>query len=396
MLAGSKAARRHLVVLCLSSAGWAFSFGLGAPLASLWLHEAGLSAKLVGLNTSFYYFGIALASPVIPWLMARFNRGCLVAGMVVDALTTALFPWTQSLLGWFLLRLAGGVATAMSLIPMETRVNHNAPPQRRARDFGVYAFSVALGIALGMLAGLLLYPLAPRLAFTLGGLVTLLAAVFAWVSLPAQGCPVEVGTSSAGLVLHHNLLSLGTAWSQGFLEGGMLTFLSIYLLGLGHSEAVVSGMMGGLFLGVVLIQIPIACLADRLGRLQVLLACHLILLGGLGCLPFCTHISVLTAWLFVVGASCAALYPLGLAVLGERVPPPSMARANAWYLACNCAGSLSGPVLVGLAIDLFGPRAQFAAGAGAVVLVVVLGLLHQRAPLPEPRQARLRESALSY
>jgi MFS family permease len=378
MSAGTKAARWQLLVLCLTSAGWAFSFGLGAPLASLWLHEAGLSAKLVGLNTSCYYLGVALASPVIPWLMARNNRGCLVAGMLVDALATALFPWTDSLCVWFGLRLAGGVASAMSLIPMETRVNHNAPPRQRARHFGLYAFSVALGVGLGMLAGLLLYPLAPRLAFALGGLVTLAAALAAWVCLPAGGGPVEVGTSAASLVLRRNLLSLGTAWAQGFLEGGTLTFLSIYLLGLGHSEPVVSGMMAGLFLGVVLIQIPLACVADRLGRLQVLLCCHLILLLGLGCLPFCATIPVLTFWLFVVGATCAALYPLGLALLGDHVPPAAAARANAWYLACNCAGSLSGPVLIGGAIDLFGPRAQFAAGSAAVVLVVVSGMLYDR------------------
>ena len=70
------------------------------------------------------------------------------------------------------------------------------------------------------------------------------------------------------------------------------------------------------------------------------------------------------------GACCGALYPLGLALLGERVPADGLARANAWFLACNCAGSLSGPVLMGLAIDGFGTRALFAAGAGAVLLVL--------------------------
>ncbi len=130
--------------------------------------------------------------------------------------------------------------------------------------------------------------------------------------------------------------------------------------------------MGGLFLGVILIQVPVAWLADRLGRLRVLLACHLVLLAGLACLPWCVQLSGIATWLFVVGACCAAQYPLGLALLGERVPPSGMARANAWYLASNCAGSLSGPVLIGLAIDSFGPRALFAAGGAAVVLVLVL------------------------
>src|SRR5205807_1819747 len=71
-----------------------------------------------------------------------------------------------------------------------------------------------------------------------------------------------------------------------------------------------------------------------------------------------------------LGACCSALYPLGLALLGERVPAPALARANAWYLASNCAGSLSSPVLIGLAIDRFGPMAQFATAAAALVLVL--------------------------
>jgi MFS family permease len=74
-----------------------------------------------------------------------------------------------------------------------------------------------------------------------------------------------------------------------------------------------------------------------------------------------------------VGGCCAAIYPLGLALLGERTPPPALARANAWYLASNCAGSLSGPVLMGAAIDLTGSHlALFAVGMAAVALVLAV------------------------
>src|SRR5262249_15310175 len=80
----------------------------------------------------------------------------------------------------------------------------------------------------------------------------------------------------------------------------------------------------------------------------------------------------LSACLFMVGFCCGALYPLGLALLGDRVPSAGMARANACYLACNCAGSLCGPVLFGITIDLFGQPSQFLVGGGAVA--AVLGL----------------------
>jgi MFS family permease len=367
--------RRSLVLVSLASLGWAFSFGLGAPLASLWLRDAGLSARGIGLNTSLYYLGIALAAPFVPALMRRANRGCVIAGMLLDAGATAVFPWCGGAFVWHLLRLCGGVGTALSLIPMETLVNHDAPPEHRARDFGVYAFCVALGIALGSVVGLPLYPHVPKATFALGGLITLLAIGFAWLAIPPRADHESSSPAESSFLLRAGVLSLLTAWVQGFLEGGTITFLSIYLLSLGFSEMGVGALMGGLFAGVILAQLPLASLADRLGRLRVLLLCHALVLAGLVCVPFARSAPLLGGWLFLLGCSCGALYPLGLALLGERVPPAGLAKANAWYLASNCAGSLSGPVLIGLVIDGFGLRAQFAAGAVAVLVVAASWLL---------------------
>lgn len=370
--------RRTLGMLCLASSGWAFSFGLGAPLASLWLRDAGHSAGIIGLNTSLYYAGVALAACAVPYLMRRASRFCVVFGIVTDAVVTALFPWAGTLPAWFTLRLIGGMATALSLIPMETLVNHNAPPERRARDFGWYAFSVALGIALGSLIGLPLYPVAPRWAFALGGLVTLAAAFVAWMGIEGRmqnaECRMEdkVTFPSAFRVLH-SAFSYGTAWVQGFLEGGLLTFLSIYLLGRGYTEGAVSLLAAALFAGVIVCQVPLAWLADRLGRLPVLYACHLLLMTALLLVHWRPGTPLLAVSLVLLGTCCGALYPLGLAVLGERVPTAALARANANYLASNCAGSLSGPVLFGLVIDRFGQPAQFLAGVIAVAVILGLG-----------------------
>jgi MFS family permease len=370
-------ARRLLLVLCVASAGWAFSFGLSVPLSALWLEQHGYSQKAIGLNSSAYYLGVAVASLVLPALMRCSGRGCVVAGMVIDGLTTALFPLGLALPGWLALRLLAGAATALSLIPMETLVNQHAPPDKRAADFGVYAFCVALGIGLGALVGVPLYPLAPHLAFALGGAAALASAGLVWWGLPRERV-AEEEAAAAPPSFAANFLSYGTAWAQGAIEAGMFTFLSGYLLALGYGEGGVSGLLGVLFAGVIVFQIPLARLADRLGRTRMLLGCHAVVLVGVALLPWLAGPLGLGATLFVVGACCAALYPLGLAVLGERVPPPAMGRANAWYLASNCAGSLGGPVLTGAAMDLFGRRALFASAATAVVAVVGLWLVGRR------------------
>jgi MFS family permease len=361
---------RTLALLSLASLGWAFSFGLGAPLSSLRMHEAGCGGWLVGLNTSAYYLGVAVAAVFVPCLMRRANRACVAGGMLADALATALFPWCGGVAGWFALRLAAGAGTALSLIPMETLVNHNAPPRRRARHFAVYAACVACGMALGAVAGQEMYPSAPELAFAVGGLVTLLATLVVLWEVPARHEQPEEVSGAVHPARPANLLGFGTAWAQGFLEGGTLTFLAIYLHGLGYTTEGAGRLTGVLFVGVIVAQLPVGWLADALGRLRVLVGCHLVILGGLAVVPFCGGAAALGAWLFVLGACCGALYPLGLALLGERVGAGGLARANAWYLACNCAGSLSGPALMGLAIDGFGRRALFAAGAAAVLLVL--------------------------
>jgi MFS family permease len=365
---------RRLCALCLASIGWAFSFGLGAPLASLCLRDLGCSDTVIGLNTAVYYLGIAVTAAAVPWLMNRLGQNCLTLGMVFTGLTVAVLPWSGSMTAWFVLRGLNGMAAAMSLIPIETLVNRHSPAKHRARNFGFYAFSIALGWALGNWVGLRMYESEPKLAFVFGGASALLAAliVLGWLPYPAEAQQERV--SKAPLRFAGNFLSFGSAWSQGFLEGGMIAFLSVYLFYMGLNADRVGWISSGIMLGAILFQVPVAWLADRLGRTRVLLACYGATALGLICAPFCSDAAWLSFWLFVTGACSGAFYPLGLAILGERLPGPGLARANAWYLAINCAGSLIGPAITGFMMDLLGKRAVFAAAEMAVMMVVLVWL----------------------
>jgi MFS family permease len=153
----------------------------------------------------------------------------------------------------------------------------------------------------------------------------------------------------------------------------------------------VSYLMGGLMIGVIGAQAPLAWLADRLGRPLVLAGCNMVSLVGVCCLLRSGGTAWLAIWLFVVGACSGALYPLGLAVLGERTSPAGMSRAGAWFLAINCAGSLTGPAVAGVAMDLFGRTALFVSGGGAIGLVLavwlVLSLLRRPVATTVPARA---------
>ncbi len=387
------APRRTLLVLCAASVCWAFSFGLGAPLASLWLKDRACGATIIGVNTSLYYLGIAVAALAVPYLMRRWGNGCAVAGMVASGVTVALFPWAGGLAGYHLLRLLNGLAGAMSLIPLETRVNHNAAPRQRARDFGCYAFCIALGMALGTFVGMQMYEAAPRLAFLQGGLLAAAAAVVVLGWLPAGTVANEERQRRTPLDFRRNFLSYGSAWSQGFLEGGMVALLPIFLAAVGITEGGMGWMMGGIMLGVIAFQMPVAWLADRLGRTRVLLGCYAVAILGLVMVPLGVGPFWLTLWLFLVGACSGAFYPLGLAILGERLPAEGIPRANAWYLSINCVGSLIGPTLTGFLMDRLGKGAMFGAGQVAVLSVVSVWAVLAGYQLWRNRAARPVETA---
>jgi MFS family permease len=371
MLARLPAPARALLAICAASALWGFNFGAGAPTASLWLRDHGGSDTVIGLNTAVYYLGIALTAPLVPWLMRRGGRGCIVLGMVLSGVTVALFPWGGGLGGWFGLRLLNGVAGAMSLIPMETEVNHSAPPEQRSRNFGVYAVCMALGIAAGNWFGLQYYPDVPRLVFAVAGLPVLFAAGLIGVCPGAFVPPEQEVGRCPELAVGRNLLSFGSAWSQGFLEGGMVGHLAVYLLFLGMTEDAASWVVAGIMVGVIVSQVPVAWLADRFGRTRALLGCYAATALALALMPFFGASGWLVGALLAAGACSTSFYPLGMTLLSERLPTSAVARGNARFLMFNCLGSLIGPAVCGVAMDLFGKRALFVAAEGAVLLVLV-------------------------
>lgn len=365
---------RTLLVVCLASAAWAFSFGVGSQVVSHWLHAHDASNTVIGLNHAVYYLGLALASLAVPRLLRRHGSRAAAWGMVASGLTLAAFPWGGGVPGWFVLRFLNGCAGALSLIPLETLVSKDSPAEQRTRNFGFYAVALTLGGAVGIGAGLHLYEPGQTFPFYLGATFPVVAGLVLAARLPSSPTADEP-TAATPFGWRRHFLSFGTAWYQGFLEGGMLAFLSLYLLAQGLSADLAGGLMGVAMVGVILFQVPVAWLADRLGGLSVLLGCYAVVALGLALMPFLTDWLWLGMCLFLFGACSGAMYPLGLSLLGGRGRESELARAYAWYLALECVGSQTGAAAMGPARDLWGEASMFAVGLAAMLPVLLPWLL---------------------
>src|SRR5262249_17865683 len=248
--------------------------------------------------------------------------------------------------------------------------NHSAAPEHRSRNFGLYAVSMALGIAAGTGLGLQYYTDAPHLVFAIAGVPAVVAAGLIGVCPGAFAPPPQETGRCLELAVRRNVLSFGSAWSQGFLEGGMVGHLAVYLLFLGMSEGATSWVVSGIMIGIIVFQVPVAGLADRFGRTGALIACYAATAVALAVMPFCGPSAWLVAALLVAGACSTAFYPLGVTLLGERLPPSALARGNARFLMFNCLGSVVGPAGAGAAMDVFGKPALFVSAEGAILLVL--------------------------
>ena len=353
------------VPICLCCWGWAFGYGLEFPLASRYLEDHGQGEAFIGANTSTHFIGILLTGLIAPWLLARLGRKAIALGLVLTGLSIALFPWGDPV-SWFLFRFLSGAGGVLALLGLETLINLSGNEQGRARQFALYAMAIGGGFAAGACTGLNVYPFSPRLGFLLGGCVTALAAICVF-GLPTYPClPNEkMGKCRAPF------LCLGSAWSQGFLEAGMLAFIPIYLRAEGVSDGVVGMLIAVMLVGILVLQWPIGWLGDHIGRESTLVGCFVLVALGLGLLSFSPTGITLMVLLVGVGVGSGAFYPLGLALLGERLPPVFVPRANAWYLAINAAGSLVGPAVTGPMMQYVGQSALFWVG-GIVVLGVLL------------------------
>jgi MFS family permease len=371
MPSSAPAPLRALVVICLASAAWAFSFGVGTQAVTLWLADAGLGKTAIGLNAGTYYLGMALAGLAVPALMRRWGSGCVVAGMILFGGTLVLFPWINSPAGWFVLRLLQGLGGALSLVPLEAYLSQSSPPQQRTRNFAFYAVALTLAGALGLDAGLHLYRPGADFPFLLAGASSLAGAVLVLLGLPRLSADPVQHEEAGPIQIRKHFLSYGTAWVQGFLEGGLLTFLPLYLLSIGLAQESAGNLVGAALVGVILFQVPVGWLADRLGKTPVLLLCYAGVLLGLVLVPCCGPGPWLGVWLFLLGGCSGALFPVGLALLGEGLTGSRLARAYASYLTLDCIGSVVGPVVMGKAQQWGGGPGLFHAGEAAVAGVLV-------------------------
>ena len=341
-----------------SMTGMAMFYGYTGPLLSIVLEDNGVSGSLIGFNGAVQMAGVFIVLPFLPFLIRKLGPARLMMiGAGVALATILLMAAIIDVWVWFPLRFMMGAAQSMMWTTGETWINHSSDDRSRGRTIGYFMSAVAAGFATG--------PFLQAEFGSVGWLPFLVgAAMIALIILPlfaGMGDRIETeGRPSVRLPQYVRLAPVPMFSNLFFamIASSLMALLAVYGLRLEMEAGSAARMVGWMGWGGVFMPLLIGYLADKMDR-TLLLACFV----GFGaiCAATLPWVADMGAWmapvyLMIFGGLRGGHYGLAVMLIGERFRGADLPSATAVFGFMFGIGSVMGPALSGLAIDIWDPH----------------------------------------
>jgi MFS family permease len=359
--------RTLLPVFC-ACAAIGLQAGVAIPLVPLALERQGFDKFTIGIVTAAWAVGMLCFGTRIPQLAARFGAvPMIVAAVVAGSLINVGYTVTSGALVWALLTFLHGAVSGVPWVVSEIWMNVVVEERRRGRVMGVYSTMVAVGMALGPLVLQVVGVYGPAPFLTAAGVALLVAVPLLpyWRTAPRIHFSDDSGFAK---VVSLAPLAMIAAFSCGLGEQVAFSFLPIYAVGAGVSAETGTLWLSVFVIGNIVLQWPISWMADHFDRRAVVAGCALVSAVLVGLLPLVPATSpAIVVNVLLWGGVSFAIYPVGLALLGQRFRGGDIARANTAFSMIYILGGLVGRPATGAAMDAFGDP-----GLGWTLAVVYL------------------------
>lgn len=355
--------------------------GAIAVAAPLMKGELNLSATEFGTAVSAFFWIYAPVQLLVGWLCDRFSVYRLMAlGVIVWALSTLLMGFAGGFLSLLVLRVMLGIGESIAFPGSSKIIARHVPAEQRGMANAAVAMGIALGPAIGTLAGgMIVAKLGWRPMFIAFGLATLIWLI-PWQRI-VSALPTVHKETKEPMVPIARLIDKWALWAMGIGHAAsnygfyfLLAWLPLFLVqqrGLSIEQMTWLATLG--YAAQAVACLAFGAISDRWTRSGkseagmrrgMLAAGQLLMALSIIGIAFTTNLYWLAVLLCLAGAATASLstnlYSVAQMFAGPRA-------TGTWVGIQNALGNVSGivgPIASGLLIDRSGYTGAFYLAAG--------------------------------
>lgn len=351
--------QRRFIILVIIVSISGFSQGMLLPLISVIFEGDGVSSTLNGLNATGLYIGTLLISPFIEQPLRKYGyKPIIIFGGALVFLSLLMFPLWKSVMFWFILRLLIGIGDHALHFSTQTWITSSTPAYKLGKSMSIYGISFGVGFAVGPLF-VPLIKISETLPFIISSLLCLLAWLLVFLVKNEKPEALVGEASESGFIRYKQALKYGwiaflPPFVYGFLESSLHALFPVYALRKSFEVEFVSIILAAFSIGAIVTQFPIGLLGDKIGRFKVIyvglvLGSAFFVIGNF----LDTAEKILVAIFLFAGMSVGSMFSLGITYMADLTPKQLLPTGNLLCGIFFSLGSLSGPFIGGLYLEMF-------------------------------------------
>lgn len=351
--------QRRFIILVIIVSISGFSQGMLLPLISVIFEGDGVSSTLNGLNATGLYIGTLLISPFIEQPLRKYGyKPIIILGGALVFLSLFMFPLWKSVLFWFILRLLIGIGDHALHFSTQTWITSSTPIHKLGKSMSIYGISFGVGFAVGP-SFVPLIKISETLPFIVSSILCLLAWSLVFLVKNEKpealvGDANKTGFTRYKLAVKYGWIAFLPPFVYGFLESSLNALFPVYALRKSFEIEHVSIILIAFSVGAIVTQFPFGILGDKVGRWKVITTGLVI-----GCAFFAVGNFVETSHWFVTaiflfaGMSVGSMFSLGITYMADLTPKELLPTGNLLCGIFFSLGSLSGPFIGGMYLEMF-------------------------------------------
>ena len=334
--------------------------GLQGTLIGIRGEIEGFSTIELSIVMSAYFVGFLGASQLVPELIRRVGHVRVFAALAsfISAVLIA-YPLLTNPIFWSIGRVVIGFCYCGVYITAESWLNNSVDNEKRGQALSLYMIVQMVGIvsAQGVLA------LGNPNDYSLFIIISILVSIsFAPILLSISPAPAFERTKL--MTLSRLFTSSPLACVGMFLLGGVFSaqfgMSAVFGAQIGLSLSQISLFVASFYIGAMIFQYPIGWVSDKMDRrLLILLISAASATGSASAYFAGGYFFALVFAAFLVGGLTNPLYSLLIAHANDFIEFEDMASAAAGLLFVNGVGAVSGPIIIGYAMDAYGSEIFF-------------------------------------